>query len=87
MDNIIDFTVGVDRLVLSRTEFSALASRGINATDFIAGTAASHVMSGGLIYDRAQGNLYYDVDGHSVLTQVAHLSINSNLTVADFLLV
>ena len=85
MATLIDFTSRFDHLMLSRSEFTAYGgNRVLNSLDFIAGTAASHVINGGLIYDRAQGNLYYDVDGHSALTQIAHLNPNTNLTITDF---
>jgi subtilisin-like proprotein convertase family protein len=91
MDNIVDFSVNSDHLMLSRSEFTAFANgRAVNSLDFltVSGTSAStHVMGGGLIYDTAAGNLYYDADGHSALSLIAHLNNNTKLTTADLALV
>lgn len=86
-DTIIDFSVGVDKLLLSKSEFSAFSAKGVDSSAFLFGTSLSHVNGGGLIFDQGNSNLYYDADGHSALTLVAHMSNAAKLTANDVVLI
>lgn len=62
---IKDFTVGEDKIALSRTAyfgFSQEAAGALPAADFMYGTKATHA-GATMLYDQATGNLFYDADG------------------------
>lgn len=87
LDLLVDFMAGSDKLVLSKSEFTAFASKTVNATDFlVAANNTTHVSGGGLLFDTANSTLYYDVDGHSALTAIAHLNNNARVSVTDIVL-
>lgn len=87
LDLIVDFLSGTDKFVLSKSEFSAFSAKTVNATDFlVASTNTGHVAGGGLLFDTANSTLYYDADGHSALTAIAHLNNNAKLGVSDIVL-
>lgn len=86
-NTIVDFAVGIDKMLFSKTEFTAFASKGIDASSFILGTSASHVTGGGFVYDQAHSTLYYDADGHSALMQIAQMSNAAALKANDLVLI
>lgn len=69
-DTVLDFASGVDRIEIERYYFGGITSTPLNPAEFVAGptaTAANHH----LIYNRANGVLYYDPDGTGAQAQVA----------------
>jgi Ca2+-binding RTX toxin-like protein len=90
VDRITGFAPGVDKLVLSQTDFTGIGPVGhaLAAADFRLGahavTAAQHIL-----YDPASGFLYYDADGNGPTARMhfATLSAHLALTHADFLVV
>lgn len=86
-DTIVDFATGIDKLLLSKTEFAAFAGQATVGADFVAGTSSTHVAGGGLVYNQATGSLWYDADGSSALTLIAQLSNHAALKTTDILLV
>ena len=91
-DNITDFTKVSDHLLLSRSEFAAFANdQMVSAIDFLSVTSgnvsASHVAGGGLVYDTMHNDLYYDADGRSALSLIAHLNNTTKLAASDITLV
>jgi subtilisin-like proprotein convertase family protein len=84
-DSIIDFAIGIDKLLLSKTEFSAFASKGFDSASFVTGTSSTHVAGGGFV--QAGSDLFYDADGHSALTLIAHLNNAAKLSANDLVLV
>ena len=69
-DVVRDFTHGVDHIEIERYYFGGILSTPLNPDEFVAGsraTAANHH----LIYNQANGVLYYDPDGTGAQAQVA----------------
>jgi subtilisin family serine protease len=85
-NTIMDFVTGVDKIVLAGLEFGGNIAKGVTSTDFVYGTAKSHVAGGGLVYDTSTANLYWDKDGASTLTQIALINNHVKLAASDFLL-
>lgn len=83
---IMDFVTGVDKIVLAGLEFGGSIAKVITTSDFVYGTAKTHVAGGGLVYDTTSANLYWDKDGTSALTQVALVNNHVKLVASDFLL-
>jgi Ca2+-binding RTX toxin-like protein len=90
IEKITNFKHGLDKIVLSRADFSAIAPGAIGhalpVADFHIGTRGTTV-SQHIIYDAKNGFLFYDPDGHGPQSQVhfATLSTHLALTHADFL--
>ena len=85
-NNLVDFVSGLDKIVVSATEFGGSLAKGVTSSSFVLGTAATHVKGGGLVYDTAQALLYWDKDGVGSLTQLAHIVNLAKLAASDFLL-
>lgn len=82
--NINDFASGSDKIVVFKAELGGnIASRGVNASDFVNGNSSTHVQGGGLVYDAAARTLYSDLDGRSALQAIAHLNNASKILAAD----
>jgi len=63
IDSILDFAVGVDRIALDDAIFSAFAGQAsVGVAAFHIGSAA-HDADDRIVYDSANGSLYYDADG------------------------
>lgn len=89
VDRITDFNVRDDTIQLDNAVFATLGRAGqLLSSAFHTGRAA-HDASDRIIYDRASGALYYDVDGTGRAAQVkfAQLSSDLALTKADFLVI
>ncbi|MBD2337823.1 calcium-binding protein [Calothrix sp. FACHB-156] len=69
-DTIIDFNPGVDKIVISKLEFSLSQAPGtLDAGLFRTGTRAT-TESDRFIYDRIRGNLFFDADGTGSTGQI-----------------
>ena len=87
-DTIADFNVIDDTIQLENATFTLLASLGVLAANLfednsIAGQGGSEIV----IYDKANGNLYYDTNGAATvggLVLFADVANNTALTNADF---
>jgi Ca2+-binding RTX toxin-like protein len=89
VDEIADFTVGVDKLQLDRNVFWAFTYQGaVEHTQFTIGTAATSA-SHRLIYNSATGAVSYDADGTGGATAVQFATIGKyqNLQASDFSLI
>jgi Ca2+-binding RTX toxin-like protein len=88
VDQLIGFSAADDTIVLDRTIFAGIATGNLAAAGFFAG-AAAHDASDRIIYNSANGNIYYDADGNGGGAQVlfAHVVPGTALTYADFLIV
>jgi len=89
IDSILDFAVGVDRIALDDAIFSAFAGQAsVGAAAFHIGSAA-HDADDRIVYDSANGSLYYDADGMGggAAKAFAVLSTGLALTQNDFLIV
>jgi Ca2+-binding RTX toxin-like protein len=89
VDQIVDFSVVDDTVVLDQSVFTSLTATGALATSaFYAGTAA-HDADDRIVYDSATGKLYYDADGSGAGAQIlfAQMHVGLALTSADFLIV
>jgi Ca2+-binding RTX toxin-like protein len=89
-DTIADFTIGVDKIALSLSQFGDIGA--VGATDIsghfvsaagvpVAGDADDHVL-----YNSSTGQLYYDADGNGSegAVQIATLTNLAALTEDDF---
>ncbi len=87
VDTITDFSSGTDKLQLSPAIFRELGFSGAPSTDafFHAGSAA-HDADDRIVYDQANGALYYDADGNGALAavQFAVLSSMPGVQYTDF---
>ena len=89
VDDITDFEVGIDQIVLENSIFTKLAATGALSADFFHVGAGAADLNDFIIYDDATGALYYDsngsASGHQV--QFAHLDPGLTLTHSDFFVV
>ncbi len=86
-DQITDFTIGVDKLVLDKSIFT-LFSNAIQDSNLVMGMDAQD-SDDYLIYDSNTQTLYYDADGNAAVAKVAFVQfvgINS-LNSGDFLVI
>lgn len=89
VDLIEDFTVGEDKIQLSRGIFTALnGGKALRPAAFTTGAAATDAFDR-IIYDRTTGALYYDADGNGAETPIPFAQIGTGLalTATDFILV
>ena len=87
-DDILDFSVSDDTIVLSRSFFTKVGATGALASSaFFTGSAAADAADR-IVYDQTTGNLYYDRDGSGAAAQVlfAHVEAGTLLTNLDFLI-
>ena len=95
VDTITNFTVGTDKLQLSKSYFSLFASTASNtlaATDFSTVTTdtAAAIASSAVIYNSTNGKLFYNVDGSTTGFgisggQFAQLNTGLSLAATDFI--
>ena len=87
-DTIVDFTPGVDKIVLSESHFAGIGRVGhlLSASHFTIGVAAS-THAERIIYDPGNGHLYYDRDGGGGHGQIHFATITTGLALqsSDFL--
>jgi len=87
-DFIGDFQGGVDKIALDNSVFTALSDGALPASAFVSGTAAADA-DDRIVYNPANGALFYDADGSGAGAQVliAFVSSTQPLTAADILVV
>jgi Ca2+-binding RTX toxin-like protein len=92
LDRITDFTIGLDKIVLDKTTFTALAGFSLtgqfaSVTTDVAATTSSAL----IVYNRANGNLFYNQNGSlaglGTGGEFATLTSIPNLSATDFLVV
>jgi Ca2+-binding RTX toxin-like protein len=88
VDEIVDFTVADDTIVLENAVFTTLTAGALGAGQFVIGTAAQDA-NDRIIYNNATGALFYDSDGTggAAARQFAELSAGLGLSNLDFLVV
>jgi trimeric autotransporter adhesin len=88
VDVIADFNVSEDRFGLHNSVFSAIAPGVLTAAAFVIGTAAGDA-DDRIVYNSANGNLYYDADGSGAGAAVRFAQVSSGvaLTESDFVMV
>lgn len=88
VDTVLDFTVGMDRIVLENDIFTGLSNRNLPAGAFQLGSVAMDA-DDRILYDSPTGTLYFDVDGAGAApaTEFAILSPGLALSNLDFLIV
>ena len=78
VDQIRDFSSGVDKLVFDKIIYSGLTGSSLSAAQFLATTAPANATTASqrFIYNLTNGDLFYDPDGNGALasTQVANLN-------------
>lgn len=86
LDYLTDFAPGMDKLVLSASEFAALAG-GVTSAKFVSGAAATtRVAGGGLVFDKATSTLYADSGlAAAPLQALATFTNAANISRSDFL--
>jgi Ca2+-binding RTX toxin-like protein len=85
-DVIADFLAGTDKIALDDAVFAGIGTPGsFNAAAFVAGTAAADA-DDRIIYNAANGQLFYDADGNGAGAAVllATLQGTPTLTASDF---
>jgi Ca2+-binding RTX toxin-like protein len=88
-DAILDYNVADDTIQLENAVFSGLGVAGaLIAGKFHTG-AAAHDATDRIIYDSANGRLYFDADGTGAIAKIwfATLSAGLALTEADFVVI
>jgi len=85
IDNIVDFEAGIDKIVLDDVIFKKLAGVSDLTNHFVIGPRALDA-DDYLIYNDANGMLYYDLNGsgRGGLTAFAQLGIGLEITAQDF---
>jgi predicted extracellular nuclease/Ca2+-binding RTX toxin-like protein len=85
VDAIADFNHGSDKIALDDAVFAGLGLGALNANAFVTGTAAGDT-DDRIIYNSANGQLFFDADGNGAGAAVlfATLGIGLNLTASDF---
>ncbi len=90
-DTITDYNVAADTIQLENAIFTLLAATGTLASNLFEGTSiAGQNGSEIIIYDKANGDLYYDTNGAATaggLVLFADVTNNTALTFADFVVV
>ncbi|MBW6420234.1 M10 family metallopeptidase C-terminal domain-containing protein [Rhizobium sp. XQZ8] len=91
VDNITDFVVADDTILLENAIFTVFTTVGAILTgNFVKGTdGLAKDNDDYLIYETDTGNLFYDNNGKATggSTLIAHLTVNLGLTYNDFLIV
>jgi Ca2+-binding RTX toxin-like protein len=88
LDEITDFNVADDTILLDDTVFTTLAAGSLVADQFVIGTAAQDA-NDRIVYNSATGALFYDTDGvgAAAAVQFSELSAGLALTHLDFLVI
>lgn len=87
VDRVVDFTPGVDRLVLDDLVFTRLAAGPLGANQFSANsTGTAQDGDDFIVYNTVTGELTYDADGNGggTATPFAVLASHPSITAADF---
>ena len=87
VDLVADFAVGTDKLALAAAIFQTLSAGALSADAFVIGNAAQDA-GDRIVYNAANGALFYDADGNGAgaAVQFATLSLGLSLTAGDFLI-
>ncbi len=94
-DTITDFNVGEDKIHISKTAFDKLKSLGsLSSAEFlslsVAGEKNATTKDNRLIYNTADGNLYYDADGSELAANpilIGTFTGTPSLSVSDFVII
>ena len=94
-DTITDFKVGEDKIHISKTAFDKLKSLGsLSSAEFlslsVAGEKNATTKDNRLIYNTADGNLYYDADGSELAANpilIGTFTGTPSLSVSDFVII
>jgi Ca2+-binding RTX toxin-like protein len=88
VDQIIDFSIADDTIHLDSSVFPNASLGTLASSAFVTGTRALDA-SDRVIYDRAQGNIFYDADGTGSAGAVLFAKVTKGLalTHADFILI
>ncbi len=80
VDQILDYAVGVDRILLDDAVFAGLALGNLAAGAFNTGSTASDA-DDRILYDAATGALYFDADGAGGAAAVQFASVTAGLAI------
>ncbi|MDQ4087161.1 MAG: calcium-binding protein [Pseudomonadota bacterium] len=86
VDNITDFRIGEDAIYLNRDIFTGITADGVlSQSAYTEGTSARD-SSDRIVYDQANGRIFYDPDGTGAAAQVlfATVTAGTNLEAVDF---
>ena len=87
VDTVTDFDVPTDTIQLDNAVFTALGPAGaMNPSNFTVGSSSADA-DDFVIYDSANGFLYYDADGNGAQVAFAQLSAGLALTSAEFFII
>ncbi len=82
VDTIADFNASNETIRLDQDIFTTLSTGTLSAAAFFAG-AAAHDSSDRIIYNSANGNLYYDRDGTGSASAVQFAHLNGTVTLSN----
>lgn len=83
-DRITDFAIGIDKIVLDRAAFKAIAADGaLSAGSFRAGYSAQDA-DDRIVYLRSTGQLFYDSDGAGGAAKVLFATVNPGTALSHF---
>ncbi|MDQ4086674.1 MAG: M10 family metallopeptidase C-terminal domain-containing protein [Pseudomonadota bacterium] len=88
VDQILDFSVADDSILISRSAFTQVGALGtLSASAFHKGTAAADAADR-IIYDQASGKIFYDPDGNGSAAKILFATVDAGtqLTNADFVI-
>jgi Ca2+-binding RTX toxin-like protein len=87
-DTIVDFSVLDDTIKLENAVFTGLAAGALAANRFQIGANANDV-NDRIIYDSANGRLYFDADGLGGAAKIHFATLDAGLalTAADFIVI
>ncbi|HEU0154467.1 MAG TPA: calcium-binding protein, partial [Stellaceae bacterium] len=91
IDRITDFAHGTDTIRLAHADFTALATGALSAGAYYANPsgAAAHDLDNRIVYNAANGALFYDANGSKAggATQFATLNPHLSLGAGDFFII
>jgi Ca2+-binding RTX toxin-like protein len=87
VDQIADFTVGQDHILLIQAAFTSLAAGTLSGSNFMVRGTALQDANDFIIYDQSAGALFYDPDGSGpgAATPFANVTPNLTLHASDIL--
>jgi len=88
-DQITDFSVADDTIVLENAVYSAFTATGIMAAAAFYTGSQAHDSNDRIVYDNTTGALFYDSNGSATggSVKIADLSTGLSLTYKDFLII
>jgi Ca2+-binding RTX toxin-like protein len=81
VDHVVDFHVGVDKILIDNAVFTGLAEGALDPNAFVIGTQAGDA-GDHIIYNSGTGRLYFDVDGAGGAGKVLFATLDTGLALS-----